>query len=244
MLRRRSPLLWLASAGVFVLAACSGTPAATPTPAPTHPSSPTPSPTPLPPDTMTVSVLADGVGTFDLAAFPVASLKNNATYHGAAMVQAHFVTHKAGKNSRVPRVCGREPWTRRDARGQRRLYRRMRRRDERQRHRHGWLVADRRWADLHDSDRRLLMLSMPHRTRVRRRQRNPAAIREPGIRQPARSVRRLPQRRRRDPRRRHRGVRLAVGNDLRGRRPGRHQRSTRVMRAGSVHRLVGRDRSV
>ncbi len=97
MLRRRSRLLWLASAGVFLLAACSGTPAATPSAAPTHPPSPTPSPTPLPPDTLTVSVLADGVGTFDLAAFPVANLKNNATYHGAAMVQAHFVTHKGGK---------------------------------------------------------------------------------------------------------------------------------------------------
>ena len=97
MLRRRSPLLWLASAGAFLLAACSGTPAVTPTTPPTHAPSPTPSPTPLPPDTLTVSVLADGVGTFDLAAFPVANLKNNATYHGAAMVVAHFVTHKSGR---------------------------------------------------------------------------------------------------------------------------------------------------
>jgi hypothetical protein len=97
MLRRRSQSLWLASAGALLLAACSGTPAATPTPAPTHPPSPTPSPTALPPDTLSVSVLADGVGTFDLAAFPVANLKNNATYHGAAMVVADFVTHRAGK---------------------------------------------------------------------------------------------------------------------------------------------------
>jgi hypothetical protein len=46
---------------------------------------------------MTVSVLATGVGTFDLAAFPVADLKNNASYHGAASVVAHFVTHRAGR---------------------------------------------------------------------------------------------------------------------------------------------------
>ncbi|HVC04776.1 MAG TPA: hypothetical protein VND88_08870 [Candidatus Acidoferrales bacterium] len=95
MLPRRSPRLWLAGAGALVLAACSGTAATTPTPTPV--ASPTPSPTPLPPDTLTVSVLADGVGTFDLAAFPVASLKNNAAYHGAAMVVAHFVTRRSGK---------------------------------------------------------------------------------------------------------------------------------------------------
>lgn len=97
MLRRQSPLLWLASAGALMLAACSGTPAPTPTPSHTTPPSPTPSPTPLPPDTLTVSVLAAGVGTFDLAAFPVANLKNNASYHGAAMVVAHFVTHRSGR---------------------------------------------------------------------------------------------------------------------------------------------------
>ena len=32
-----------------------------------------------------VGVLGLGIGTFDLAAFPVASLKNEAKYHGAAM---------------------------------------------------------------------------------------------------------------------------------------------------------------
>ena len=57
---------------------------------------PTPSPTPLPPDTLTVGVLGIGVGTFDLAAFPVARLKNEAKYHGAASVVVHFVTHRAG----------------------------------------------------------------------------------------------------------------------------------------------------
>ncbi len=95
MLPRRSPRLWLAGAGALVLAACSGTAATTPTPTPV--ATPTPSPTPLPPDTLTVTAVADGVGTFDLAAFPVANLKNNAMYHGAAMVVAHFVTHRSGK---------------------------------------------------------------------------------------------------------------------------------------------------
>jgi hypothetical protein len=95
MRRRRSPLLWLTGTCVLVLAACSGTAASTPTPS--HAPPPTPTPTPLPPDTQTISVLADGVGTFDLAAFPVANLKNNASYHGSALVVAHFVTHRSGR---------------------------------------------------------------------------------------------------------------------------------------------------
>jgi hypothetical protein len=45
---------------------------------------------------MTVSVLASGVGTFDLAAIPVAELKNDAKFHGAASVIVHFVTHRSG----------------------------------------------------------------------------------------------------------------------------------------------------
>jgi hypothetical protein len=93
-----SPRLWLAVASMLLLSACSGAPTTTPaapsrTPAPT----PTASPTPLPPDTMAVGVLGVGVGTFDLAAFPVARLKNEAKYHGAASVMVHFVTHRAGK---------------------------------------------------------------------------------------------------------------------------------------------------
>jgi hypothetical protein len=95
MLLRRSPLTLLAGATALSVAACSG--ASTPTPTPTHSVTPTPTATPRPPDTMTVSVLATGVGTFDLAAFPVADLKNNASYHGAASVVAHFVTHRAGR---------------------------------------------------------------------------------------------------------------------------------------------------
>jgi hypothetical protein len=44
-----------------------------------------------------VAVLAAGVGTYALAAIPVAELKNKAAFHGAASVVAHFVTHRAGR---------------------------------------------------------------------------------------------------------------------------------------------------
>ncbi len=93
---RRAPLLLcLTSGGALMLAACSS--ATTPTPTPSHATSPTPTPTPLPPDTLTVAIIASGVGTFDLAAIPVADLKNDATYHGADSVVAHFVTHRSGR---------------------------------------------------------------------------------------------------------------------------------------------------
>jgi hypothetical protein len=93
---RRAPLLLcLASAGALMLSACSS--ATAPTPTPSHATSPTPSPTALPPDTQTVAIIASGVGTFDLAAIPVADLKNDAKYHGAASVVAHFVTHRSGR---------------------------------------------------------------------------------------------------------------------------------------------------
>jgi hypothetical protein len=96
MSRRALHLLCLTSAAALMLAACSST---TPTssPAPSQHTSPTPSPTALPPDTLTVAILGSGVGTFDLAAIPVANLKNDATYHGAASVVAHFVTHRSGR---------------------------------------------------------------------------------------------------------------------------------------------------
>jgi hypothetical protein len=96
MPQRRSWLLLPAGAVCLLLAACSST--ATSTPTPTHLATPTPSTTPLPRDTMTVSVLASGVGTFDLAAIPVAELKNDAKFHGAASVIVHFVTHRSGGN--------------------------------------------------------------------------------------------------------------------------------------------------
>jgi len=97
MLPRRSSLTVVLGAAALAVAACGGASAPTPSPTAAHATSPTPSATPLPPDTMSVSVLATGVGTFDLAAFPVADLKNNASYHGAASVVAHFVTHRSGR---------------------------------------------------------------------------------------------------------------------------------------------------
>jgi hypothetical protein len=98
MLPLRSALLWLLSGVALTLCACSG--AATSSPPPTHATSPAASstPTPPPPDQLTVTVLAAGVGTFALAAFPVADLRNNAAFHGAASVVAHFVTHRSGRN--------------------------------------------------------------------------------------------------------------------------------------------------
>jgi hypothetical protein len=97
MTRLRLPMLWLAAVSAMLLSACSG--AATPTPAPsqTPPATPSPSATPLPPDTLSVGVIGLGIGTFDLAAIPVANLKNEAKFHGAASVVVHFVTHRAGR---------------------------------------------------------------------------------------------------------------------------------------------------
>jgi hypothetical protein len=94
---RRSSLLCLVSTGALTLSACSGSPAATRTPMQTASPAPSSTPTPLPPDTLTVAVLAAGVGTFALAAIPVAELKNKAAFHGAASVIAHFVTHRSGR---------------------------------------------------------------------------------------------------------------------------------------------------
>ena len=96
MLDARSPLPWLAVVGMVLLSSCSSPPPPTPTPAPTATATPAPSPTPLPPDTLAVGVLGIGIGTFDLAAIPVARLKNDARYHGAASVVVHFVTHRGG----------------------------------------------------------------------------------------------------------------------------------------------------
>lgn len=92
----RSRLPWPALVGIVLLTACSGARSPTPTPAPTASATPAPSPTPLPPDTLAVGVLGVGVGTFDLAAFPVARLENEAKYHAAASVMVHFVTRRAG----------------------------------------------------------------------------------------------------------------------------------------------------
>jgi hypothetical protein len=98
MPRTRSPVLWLAGVTLVLLSACSAAPTPTPpTPRPTPTPTPTPSPTPLPADTMSVGVLGLGIGTFDLAAIPVATLKNNARFHGASAVVVHFVTRRSGR---------------------------------------------------------------------------------------------------------------------------------------------------
>ena len=92
-----SPVLCLAGIAALILAACSSTPTPTPAPSQTPTPAPTPSPTPLPPDTLSVGLLGLGIGTFDLAAIPVASLKNEAKFHGALGVKVHFVTHRNGR---------------------------------------------------------------------------------------------------------------------------------------------------
>lgn len=97
MRQPRSPVLCLAGIAALILAACSSTPTPTPAPSQTPTPAPTPSPTPLPPDTLSVGLLGLGIGTFDLAAIPVASLKNEAKFHGALGVKVHFVTHRNGR---------------------------------------------------------------------------------------------------------------------------------------------------
>jgi hypothetical protein len=96
MAKPRSPMPGFAALAMLLLAACSSAHVSTPTPAPTASATPAPSPTPLPPDTLAVGVLGIGIGTFDLAAFPVARLENEARYHAAASVIVHFVTRRAG----------------------------------------------------------------------------------------------------------------------------------------------------
>jgi hypothetical protein len=96
-LRRAAVLVLLLLAAPAGLAACGQTCALagcapqTTTPAPT----PTPTATPAP-DSQTVSVLATGVGSFALAAIPVAIVHNDAAVHAAEGVIVHFVTHRAG----------------------------------------------------------------------------------------------------------------------------------------------------
>jgi hypothetical protein len=79
-----------ALAATCVLAAC-GSAAATATPTPAHTPTVTPSATPGP-DSLTVSIQTIGIGTFDLVAFPVVVLHNNARRHGAEQVVVHFAT--------------------------------------------------------------------------------------------------------------------------------------------------------
>jgi hypothetical protein len=92
----RAPLSAAAvlAAASLLVAGCSPQPPATPAvtrPSATSQATPTPS---QGPDTETITVVASGVGTFDLATIPVAVIRNDATHHGAASVVVHFVTHR------------------------------------------------------------------------------------------------------------------------------------------------------
>lgn len=87
----------LSLAGVVLLLLSAGSGAATPAPSRSPTATPSPSPTPPPPDIQAIAVLEVGIGTFDLAALPVATLKNEAKFHGAASVVVQFVTHRAGR---------------------------------------------------------------------------------------------------------------------------------------------------
>src|SRR6202051_5358904 len=101
MPRTRSPALWLAVVTLVLLSSRSGAPPPTPPPLRATPTpTPSPTPTPLPADTMSVGVLGLGVGTFDLAAIPVATLRNNARFHGASAVIVHFVTRRSVRTLR------------------------------------------------------------------------------------------------------------------------------------------------
>jgi hypothetical protein len=90
-------MLLLAGVTLLLLTGCSSAAPTTPDPTHTATAAPTPSPTAPLPDTLAVGMLGIGVGTFDLAAIPVARLKNEARFHGAVSVIVHFVTHRAGR---------------------------------------------------------------------------------------------------------------------------------------------------
>ena len=136
---------------------------------------PTPSPTPLPPDTLSVGVLGLGVGTFDLAAFPVARLKNEAKFHGAAVGGRAFRDPPRRQDPGLARLGGGEPRPRRDARRQRRLHRRLQRR-------HGVAATvvsapgRRPPARLHHGLRRIHLPAVPPGPRLRQRQGDPDTV--------------------------------------------------------------------
>jgi hypothetical protein len=92
--RTSSNAVAVAFAVLGALAACGpAKPTATPT---VHTPTPTPRPTPSPsPDSETVSVAATGVGTYLLAAIPVAVIHNDAHAHAATGVIVHFTTHRS-----------------------------------------------------------------------------------------------------------------------------------------------------
>ncbi|MGD0447910.1 MAG: hypothetical protein ABSB36_04750 [Candidatus Dormibacteria bacterium] len=93
---RHLPVALLALA----MTACAGTvPHASATPTPSHPPTPTPVATASPssaPDTEQVTVTASGVGAYDLQAYPVAVLHNQASAHIATGVVVSFTVHFPG----------------------------------------------------------------------------------------------------------------------------------------------------
>ncbi len=189
-------------------------------------------------------VLGLGIGTFDLAAIPVATLKNEAKYHGAAAVVVHFVTHRSGKT-----LGSLESVAVNLAPGEtlavtRRLHRRLQRGHQRRRDRHGRVLADGHRTDLHDGLGRLQLPAVPHRSWLRQRDRDPHSIREFVGGSGCGGVRRVREQGWRDLGRRLRGVRLAGGIDAFCQRSGRAQRRAVLVRARGLHRLVGSVRSV
>ena len=197
---------------------------------------PTPSPSPCWPPAS---------GTFDLAAIPVANLKNDAKYHGAASVMVHFVTHRTGRtlgsldSVAVNLGPGETLAVTADCTdacdGATSVTATVERR----------LVADATSVPIFaDRCGRLLVRAMPLRSWLRQRQWDADPVGELASGSRGGGVRGLPQRRRSDPRRRLRGVRLAVGTTLPVNVPVVHQRCSRLVRARSLHRLVGGVRSV
>ena len=93
---RQLPVALLALA----VTACAGTiPHSSATPAPSHPSTPSTVGTASPssaPDTEQVTVAASGVGAYDLQAYPVAVLHNQASAHIATGVVVGFTVHFPG----------------------------------------------------------------------------------------------------------------------------------------------------
>ena len=79
-----------------VLISCSSSvSSATPTPRPTPTRTPIPTPSETP-DNLTVMVSGSGVGSYLLAAIPVAVIKNDAGGHAVTGVIVHFITKRGG----------------------------------------------------------------------------------------------------------------------------------------------------
>ncbi len=231
-----SAVSWLAGIAAVMLSACSGAP--TPAPSKTPTAAPSPSSTPLPPDTQTVAVVEIGIGTFDLAAFPVASLKNEAMYHAAASVVVHFVTHRADRTLGSLELGACQP---RAGRGPGRdcgLHRRLHRGSERERERRRRLLDDQRRTGLPHRVRHLCVPAMPLRTRLWRCQRDHHTLFDDLSRRRGGGLRGLQERRRGHRRWGLGAIHLAGGSRPCRRRPRRAERRTVLLCPRSVHRLV------